>query len=96
VFVSRWANSKAAAQFAAVYARGIQQRYENAAAPAGSELPSDLKTLQSLSGSHNWRTEDGAIVLDVKGNTVLVTESIDQPITDAFRDFVFSDAATPH
>jgi hypothetical protein len=96
VFVSRWANSKAAAQFAAVYARGIQQRYKNAAPPAASELPSDLKTLQTLSGSHNWGTEDGPIVLDVKGNTVLVTESIDQPITDAFRDFVFADAALPH
>jgi hypothetical protein len=95
VFVSRWANSKAATQFAAVYARGIQQRYRNAAAPPGSELPSDFKTLQTLSGSHNWRTEDGAIVLDVKGNTVLVTESIDQPITDAFRGFVFAEAAAP-
>lgn len=95
VFVSRWANSKAAAQFAAVYARGIQQRYKSASAPAGSELPPDFKTLLTLSGSHSWRTEDGAIVLDVKGNTVLVTESIDQPITDAFRGFVFADAATP-
>ena len=95
VFVSRWANSKAAAQFAAVYARGIQQRYRNASLPAGSELPSDLKTLQTLSGTHNWRTEDGAIVLDVKGNTVLVTESMDQPIIDAFRGFVFVEAATP-
>jgi hypothetical protein len=95
VFVSRWANSKAAAQFAAVYARGIQQRYKRASTPAGSELPSDFKTLLTLSGSHSWRTEDGSIVLDVKGNTVLVTESIDQSITDAFRSFVFADAATP-
>jgi hypothetical protein len=95
VFVSRWANSKAAAQFAAVYARGIQQRYNNASAPAGTELPSDLKTLLTLSGSHSWKTEDGSIVLDVKGNTVLVTESIDPRITDAFRGFVFADAASP-
>jgi hypothetical protein len=95
VFVSRWANSKAAAQFAAVYARGIQQRYKNASAPAGTELPPELKNLLTLSGSHSWRTDDGAIVLDVKGNTVLVTESIDPRITNAFRDFVFADAATP-
>ena len=95
VFVSRWANSKAAAQFAAVYARGIQQRYKNASAPAGTELPSELKNLLTLSGSHSWKTEDGAIVLDVKGNTVLVTETIDPRITDAFRGFVFADAATP-
>ena len=31
VFVSRWASPKAAAQFAAIYARGIQQRYKNTA-----------------------------------------------------------------
>ena len=88
VFVSRWANPKAAAQFAAIYARGIQQRYKDAGAPAGSDLPSDLKTLQSLSGDHTWNTEDGPIVLDVKGNTVLVTESLDAGITDQFRSEV--------
>jgi len=93
VFVSSWANPKAAAQFAAIYARGIQQRYKNAGAPAGSDLPSDLKTLQSLSGSHTWKTDDGAIVLDVKGDTVLVTESLDAGITEAFRGAVFSDVA---
>jgi hypothetical protein len=94
VFVSRWANAKAAAQFAAIYARGIQQRYKNAGAPEGSVLPSDLKTLQSLSGSHTWKTDDGAIVLDVKGNTVLVSESLDAGITENFRTGVFADTAS--
>jgi hypothetical protein len=94
VFVSRWANAKAAAQFAAIYARGIQQRYKNAGAPEGSALPSDLKTLQSLSGSHTWKTDDGAIVLDVKGNTVLVSESLDAGITENFRTGVFADTAS--
>ena len=90
-FVSRWANPKAAAQFAAIYARGIQQRYKNAGAPLGSDLPSDLKTLQSLSGSHSWKTDDGAIVLDVKGNTVLVSESLEPAITDEFRHAVLEE-----
>jgi len=94
VFVSRWANAKAAAQFAAIYARGIQQRYKNAGAPEGSVLPSDMKTLQSLSGSHTWKTDDGAIVLDVKGNTVLVSESLDAGITENFRTGVFADTAS--
>jgi hypothetical protein len=94
VFVSRWATPKAAAQFAAIYARGIQQRYKNAGAPAGSVLPSDLKTLQSLSGSHTWKTDDGAIVLDVKGNTVLVSESLEPGITDQFRHAVLEDAGS--
>jgi hypothetical protein len=94
VFVSRWANTKAAAQFAAIYARGIQQRYKNAGAPVGSDLPSDFKTLQSLSGSHTWKTDDGSIVLDVKGNTVLISESLDARITENFRTAVFADTAS--
>lgn len=92
VFVSRWTSPKAAAQFAAVYARGIQQRYKNATAPAGSGLPSDLKTLQTLSGDHTWNTDDGTIVLDVKGNTVLVSESLSPGITDQFRQAVLQDS----
>jgi len=88
VFVSRWASRKAAAQFAAIYARGIQQRYKNVTVPTSSDLPADLKTLQSLSGSHSWTTDDGAIVLDVKGDTILVTESLDAGITDQFRGAV--------
>ena len=94
VFVSRWANPKAAAQFAAIYARGIQQRYKNVGAPVGSDLPPDFKTLQSLSGSHTWKTDDGSLVLDVKGNTVLVSESLDPSITDQFRRAVLQDAST--
>ena len=92
VFVSRWASPKAAAQFAAVYARGIQQRYKKAAAPAGSSLPPDLKMLGSLTGDHQWSTDDGTIVIDVKGDTVLVTESLDTGITDQFRNAVLGGA----
>ncbi len=85
VFVSKWANAKSAGQFAALYARGMQQRYKKVEAPPNGTLPADLKTLGSLSGDHTWTTEEGAVVLDVKGDTVLVTESLDPAITDQFR-----------
>jgi hypothetical protein len=49
-----------------------------------------LKSLQSLGGDHTWNTEDGAVVIDVKGSTVLVTESLDPKITDEFRGAVLS------
>ena len=91
VFVSEWATPRWAEEFAAVYARGIQQRYKNAQAPAGSDLPKDLKSLQSLGGDHTWTTEEGAVVIDVKGATVLVTESLDPKITGEFRDSVLRD-----
>ena len=90
VFVSQWATPRWAEEFAAIYARGIQQRYKNVQPPAGSDLPTDLKSLQSLGGDHTWNTEDGAVVIDVKGPTVLVTESLDPKITDQFRGAVLS------
>jgi hypothetical protein len=88
VFVSRWSSPRWAEEFAAVYARGIEQRYKKIEAPAASDLPGDLKKLQSLGGDHTWKTEDGAIVVDVKGDTVLVTESLEPAITDQFRSAV--------
>jgi hypothetical protein len=48
-----------------------------------------LKSLQSLGGDHTWKTEeDGPITVDVKGDTVLVTESLEPAITDQFRSAV--------
>src|SRR6266581_749973 len=88
VFVSKWVSAKSAAQFAALYARGMQQRYKKIEAPPNATLPADLKTLGSLSGDHTWTTEDGPVVLDVKGDTVLVTESLEPAITDQFRQAV--------
>jgi hypothetical protein len=59
-------------------------------------LPADLKTLQSLSGSHTWTSEDDAIVLDVKGNTVLVSESLNADITNQFRAAVLGADEAAH
>jgi hypothetical protein len=84
-FVSKWASSRWAEEFAAIYARGMQQRYRSIEAPTGSDLPTDLKKLESLGGDHTWNTEEGAVVIDVKNDTVLVTESLVPGITDEFR-----------
>src|SRR5215467_10886279 len=88
VFVSKWASQRAAAQFAAVYARGVQQRYKDAKPASESGLPSDLKTLGSLSGDHTWKTQDGDVVIAVKNDTVLITESLPSATTDQFRQAV--------
>ena len=93
VFVSKWATTKAAAQFAAVYAHGVQQRYKDARAAGESSLPSDLKTLGSLSGDHTWKTADGDVVIAVKNETVLVTESLPPATTDQFRQAVLPSSA---
>jgi hypothetical protein len=86
MFVSRWSSAKAAAQFAAIYARGMQQRYKNVEANAHSDL--DLKKLAILTGDYTWLTEDGPVVIGVKNDTVLVTESLDPAITEQFRHAV--------
>ncbi|HEX3739250.1 MAG TPA: hypothetical protein VHV29_05945 [Terriglobales bacterium] len=88
VFVSKWASAKAADQFAAIYARGMQQRYKKVSAAADSNLPADLKELRTLGGDHTWNTEEGAVVIDVKGDTILVTESLEPALTEEFREAV--------
>ena len=86
VFVSRWASDKSAAQFAAIYARGMKQRYETVEANTHSDL--DMKKLESLSGDYTWLTEEGPVVIAVQNDTVLVTESLDPAITEEFRHAV--------
>jgi hypothetical protein len=94
VFVSKWASPKAADQFAAIYARGMQQRYKKLSAAADSTLPADLKDLRTLGGDHTWNTEDGAVVIDVKSDTILITESLEPALTEQFRHAVFATTAT--
>ncbi len=86
MFVSRWSSAKAAAKFAAIYARGMPQRYKNVEANVHSDL--DLKKLETLSGDYTWLTEEGPVVIAVKNDTVLVTESLDPAITEQFRHAV--------
>jgi len=90
VFVSKWASPKSAAQFAAIYARGMQQRYKEVNSPPDSNLPSDLKDLKTLGGDHTWTTDEGPVVIDVKSDTILVTESLQPQLTDEFRKAVFA------
>jgi hypothetical protein len=89
VFVSRWASAKAAEEFAGVYVRGMAERYKNLEAAPGNTLPANLKELRTLGGDHTWKTSEGDVVIAVKGDTVLVTESLNSGITDQFRQVVF-------
>ena len=55
-------------------------------------LAEDLKELRTLGGDHTWTTDEGPIVIDVKADTVLVTEGLEAPVTNQFRQAVL---ATP-
>jgi hypothetical protein len=98
LYVSRWSSPEAAAQFAAVYAKGITKRYKQAGQAPGDEKNhvADLETIASLAGTHTWVTEEGPIVIAVQGNTVFVTESLDQPITEHLEQEVLSAATASH
>jgi hypothetical protein len=90
LYVSRWSSAEKAAEFAWVYAKGLQGRYRNVEEvkkheetkkDAAPEQPSDY-TVETLTGRHSWLTEDGTVVVHVAGDTVLISESLDQETTE--------------
>ena len=91
LYVSRWASHEKAAAFAAIYAQSFAKRYKHLheVIPDNKEALDDLQKLESLTGSHTWLTEDGPVVIDVKGDSVLITESVDQPTTEQLEQELF-------
>jgi hypothetical protein len=91
LYASRWASAGQAGEFAAIYANSLTQRYKRAReAPSGGTTLVDLGKLERLSGVHTWLTEDGPVVIEVHGDTVLVTESIDPAATEALQRDLFA------
>ncbi|HEY7096176.1 MAG TPA: hypothetical protein VH437_05600 [Terriglobales bacterium] len=90
VYASRWADPGTAAQFAAIYAKSLNERYKRARqVEDGKSLPINLKAVQSLTGQHTWLTEEGLVVIIVRDDTVLVSESLDEPTTKKLEEAVF-------
>jgi hypothetical protein len=90
VYVSRWSDSEKAAQFAAIYAKSLATRYKNVQEVSRDKTDEELEKVKSLSGTHTWQTEEGPVVIDVQGDTVLVAESLEQKITEDLEKDVFS------
>jgi hypothetical protein len=94
-YVSRWSDAEKAAEFGEIYARSLAKRYKKAeeigntssrqAAPA--EHPK--YKIDLLQGRHAWTTEEGAVVIEQGGDTVLVTESLDASTTEKLENEVF-------
>lgn len=98
LYVSRWASPEAAAQFAAIYAKGIAKRYKKVQEAADDEnnRVADLQTVASLAGTHSWLTEEGIVLIAVQGDTVFITESLDQPITEHLEQEVLGAVIASH
>ena len=95
LYTSRWSTPEKAANFAAIYAAGLSKRYLHVhdVTEGGTESPVETAALDHLTGKRTWLTEDGPVVIDVQGDTVMVTESLDQDTADKLEQEVFGMAA---
>jgi hypothetical protein len=91
MYVSRWSNSEKASEFAFVYAKGLTKRYQRVhdVADEGKNVKPANYTLETLTGKHTWLTEEGPLFIEVKGDTVLVSESLDQDTTTRIEREIF-------
>jgi len=85
LYVSQWATPEKAAEFAAVYAKSLAQRYrKQQAVESDGKVAEDAPPVDSwrtLRGRHAWMTEEGAVVIEVRGDDVLISESLDEETT---------------
>lgn len=86
-YISRWSNPQHAGEFAAIYAKSLWKRYTHVhGVTEGSTKPlDDVNAISNLDGRHVWLTEDGPVVIEVQGDMVLVTESVDEPTTESLE-----------
>jgi hypothetical protein len=91
LYVSHWASPGKASAFAAIYAQSLAKRYKHVreVVQDGKDSFDNLQKLESLTGTHTWLTEEGPVVIDVEGDGVLITESMDQPTTEQLKQELF-------
>ena len=82
MYVSRWSSAEKAAEFAEIYARSLSKRYKKAeeiktAAAPDAEEEQPRRKVELLLGRHSWNTDEGTVMIEAKGDTVLVSESVD-------------------
>ena len=85
LYISRWSSPAKAAEFAAVYAKSLAQRYRKRQGlgtdgkVAEDAPPAD--SWRTLRGRHAWLTEEGVVMIDVRGDEILISESLDDDTT---------------
>ena len=85
LYISRWSNAAKASEFAAVYAKSLAQRYQKRQGlGTDGKVAEDAPPVDSwrtLRGRHAWLTEEGVVVIEVRGDAVLISESLDYDTT---------------
>jgi hypothetical protein len=93
LYVSRWSIAEKAAEFAKIYGESVAKRYAHARHMAGNgSHASQAGSPADVDAKNAWLTEEGPVVIEVHNDTVLVTESLDQPTTDRLQEEVFGAA----
>ena len=93
--MSRWSSPLTASQFAGIYAHSLKDRYKKASESSASvtQVASEENKHEdapaSLSGRHAWDTDEGVVVIEQQGDTVLVSESLDAATTATLEKEVF-------
>ncbi len=95
LYVSRWSNADVAEQFAVIYAKSLAKRYQHVqdVAQDGTKSAALLEQLQPWNGKRQWSTEEGAVVVEAEGDSVMVTESLDPATTERLSHDVFTSLA---
>ena len=98
LYVSRWSSPEKAAEFAAIYAESLKQRYKKVG-DAGDPAPDKIVAQNGeskdekrplLQGRHAWTTEEGTVVIEEHGDTVFISESLDAATTATLEKEVFA------
>ena len=90
LYISRWSSPEKAAEFAAVYANSLAKRYQKRQGldtdgkVAEDAPPAD--SWRTLRGRHAWLTEEGVVLIEVRGDGVLISESLDPETTQRAED----------
>jgi hypothetical protein len=104
LYVSRWSSAEKASEFADIYARSLAQRYKKITATAeissenhgtgdgvvqtaGRQV--EQVGVEILKSRHVWSTEEGTVVIEERGDTVFVSESLDAGTTETLEKEVF-------
>jgi hypothetical protein len=100
VYISRWSTPAKAAEFAAVYAKSLAKRYQKRQGlGADGKVAEDgppAESWRTLRGRHAWLTEEGAVLIEVRGDTVLISEGLDDDTTKKVEtDFWPEDKVAP-
>jgi hypothetical protein len=94
LYVSRWSSPAKASEFAAVYAKSLAQRYQkHQGLGTDGKVAEDAPPANSwrtLRGRHAWLTEEGVVVIEVRGDAVLISEGLDDETTKHVEDDFWS------